>query len=511
MAWLTEAGRRWWVYLGLAALPVGIYFTAAGLQGKQGFPLDDAWIHQTYARNLVSSGRWEYLPGEVSAGSTSPLWTALLAAGYLVGLSPFWWTWGLGTLSLALCGLLAHRLAEQLFPKSASGWAAPASGLLCVGEWHMVWAAVSGMETLLFTALSLLFMERVARCAGRDDQSRGRWEWAGVGLAAALLVLTRPEGVVLVGLGALAVAAKVSSPRKWARAGVVAALPFAALVVPYLILNYSASGRLWPNTFYAKQAEYSALLTEPLTNRLARVLLPPLTGFQLLLVPGMVAAAISGIRQLTRYRSDRRWIIQVLPLMFAVSQMGLYAWRLPVIYQHGRYLMPVIPSLVLCGVMGTAEWIRLGGRQKINWVLSRSASGAVAVLLVAFVVIGAGAYARDVRVIEGEMVAVARWVAENTAPEELVAAHDIGAIGYFSQRPILDLAGLISPEVVPFLGDEAAVADYVLESSARYLVSAPGWDYSEITDRPDVEMLFDADLKLTQDEGMSSSAVYRLP
>jgi len=33
------------------------------------------------------------------------------------------------------------------------------------------------------------------------------------------------------------------------------------------------------------------------------------------------------------------------------------------------------------------------------------------------------------------------------ADDDLIAAHDIGAIGYFAPRPILDLAGLISPDV----------------------------------------------------------------
>ena len=45
---------------------------------RGGFPLDDAWIHQTYARSLAQTGKWEFLPGQSSAGgSTSPLWSML--------------------------------------------------------------------------------------------------------------------------------------------------------------------------------------------------------------------------------------------------------------------------------------------------------------------------------------------------------------------------------------------------------------------------------------------------
>jgi hypothetical protein len=59
---------------------------------KTGFPLDDAWIHQTYARNLAQSGEWFFLPGIRSAGSTSPLYTILLSLGYQFELNPFFWT-----------------------------------------------------------------------------------------------------------------------------------------------------------------------------------------------------------------------------------------------------------------------------------------------------------------------------------------------------------------------------------------------------------------------------------
>ncbi len=54
---------------------------------RPGFPLDDAWIHQTYARNLALLAEWAFIPGQLSAGSTSPLWTILLAPGTWIGLA----------------------------------------------------------------------------------------------------------------------------------------------------------------------------------------------------------------------------------------------------------------------------------------------------------------------------------------------------------------------------------------------------------------------------------------
>jgi hypothetical protein len=76
---------------------------------------------------------------------------------------------------------------------------------------------------------------------------------------------------------------------------------------------------------------------------------------------------------------------------------------------------------------------------------------------------GARFYADDVSFIEEEMVATAKWIAANTPADAVIAAHDIGALGYFDRHRILDLAGLVSPEVVPFIRDETRLAP----SSAR--------------------------------------------
>ena len=131
-------------------------------------------------------------------------------------------------------------------------------------------------------------------------------------------------------------------------------------------------------------------------------------------------------------------------------------------------------------------------------------------LVAVFLLLGRQAYVADVSFINHEMVAVARWVHQNTPPDATIAAHDIGAIGYFSQRPLLDLAGLISPDVAPLLDDEAALADYVRDSQADYLVTAPGWPYTAITSTGDVTLLFETGYDWTRKQGSNNMAVYAL-
>ncbi len=93
----------------LAAICLVVLFLVVSNQTYQtGFPLDDAWIHQTFARNLAERGEWAFNPGQPAAGSTSPLWTALLSIGFLLKIPTLIWTNMMGTALLCLIGLRAY-------------------------------------------------------------------------------------------------------------------------------------------------------------------------------------------------------------------------------------------------------------------------------------------------------------------------------------------------------------------------------------------------------------------
>ena len=58
-------------------------WNAYRVNGAAGFPLDDPWIHLQFAKNLHEYGSYSYYRNQtVTSGSTSPLYTLLLAAGF---------------------------------------------------------------------------------------------------------------------------------------------------------------------------------------------------------------------------------------------------------------------------------------------------------------------------------------------------------------------------------------------------------------------------------------------
>jgi hypothetical protein len=504
--------RHLWVLLA-AGLGLALFLGLSARNGS-GFPLDDAWIHQTYARNLARNGRLEFIPGTSSAGSTAPLWTILLALGYLLRLPYLLWAYLLGGLSLIWLAWSGMNLWRALWPAlSSRDWLV---GVVLVLTWPLLWAAASGMETLFFAAMALQLASWYAEITSKTNLATRNI--LRLGFFAGLLILIRPDGLVLLLLiagGLLLLPAPAVSRMKIGGLFVATAvLP----LIPYFLFNMWTSGTIWPNTLYAKQVEYAAALSQPFLGRLTQLLYlslgGPASGWRgissahLLLLPGLLFA---GWRAVQADWSQRR-LYYLLPLLWAGGHIFLYAWRLPVTFQHGRYLLPIIPIWVIYGLSG---WVLLllyssSETPRTLWLGLQVARLSFTFIMLFFLLQGALAYATEVAIIEGEMVTVARWLADNTPSDALIASHDIGAIGYFAERPLLDLAGLISPEVIPLLENESALTQYILNSDAQYLVTAPGWLYSQIANQPSVRLLFTTDLTLTRDQGINNMAVYKL-
>jgi hypothetical protein len=239
--------------------------------------------------------------------------------------------------------------------------------------------------------------------------------------------------------------------------------------LPYLVFNHFLAGSWWPNTFFAKQAEYAIRLEAPFLSRFFLLAKLPVVGAGVLLLPGFV-------RVLWQSVLKKNWAIQSAGLWW-LGYTVIYAMRLPVDYQHGRYLMPAMPVFFVLGLMGTRDiWQVYLHRKRFLVLLQKAWAMTLILILAAFLMIGAvQAYRLDVAIINTEMVAAAVWIAENTPEDALIAAHDIGALGFYGGRNVVDLAGLISPDVIPFIRDEERLAAHLDEAGVDYLMTFPDW------------------------------------
>lgn len=520
--------RLWVVFLMLPATAALYLGYAAWLGAETGFPVDDAWIHQTFARNLIARGELAYNVGEPSTASTSPLWTVLAGGGYLLPLGFRPWVYALGLLFLGLTSLTGYLLCQRLFPHRASLPGLAALAILL--EWRLNWAALSGMETALFTfvCLTIIYLVTVS-LTERLTPSR----LCLLGVMAGLATVVRPEGVVL---AVMAFGALVWRGQAW-RWVASAILISLFVVLPVATFNQVAAGTPLPSTFYAKHAAYSQLLGPGfVVAYLGRAIATLASGPLVMLLPGVafvilrlagrfarwplfspgtpIPASKSTSRHVTPSPSGKGegrvegfWT-DAAPIVFiglwVTVTLGLYMVRLPALYHHGRYLMPLIPPLLVVGLGGLAGLLELGRFR----ILPRLYGGLAVLVFLVLWVNGAVVYGWDVKFIDDEQVETAWWLRDNSLEGALVATHDVGAIGYFSGRAILDTAGLITPELAPYVRDQQKILSYLEAKKVDYLAVFPKW-YPSIVADSRFEEVFRVDHPYAVPAGADNMRVYR--
>jgi hypothetical protein len=465
-----------------AALLLPLYYEVLAWRaaGTLGFPLDDAWIHAQFARNLATGHGFTYTGSRWVAGSTSPAWTILLALGYVVTRSALIAGKGLGLVLQLACGVLAARFVLALTGHRAL---AVAGAAIILTTPAMVWGALSGMEIGLTCALVLGGFHLYLTAAGEQP----RRQLAGVFLLA-LASLARPESLVLFGIVAIHLVVRSRSIGASARAA--ASVVAIALVVigPFMLFDYVTTGRPLPTTYYAKSGPgLLRVLPEgnrELTRRLFFTHAPNAVwqfGETLFNQYGVVATVMFAGFAAAFTRSLRRKgaALVAISVVAGCLAMGLVApMRLKP--ENFRYTAQLV---CLASVLGCAGL-------SILWPLLKRPAARCALLVALVAVIcyqsidSARVYAGSVKNIEQLHVTLARWMRSHLLPGTTVAVNDIGALAYFGGHDIIDLEGLVSPEALAHPRAERGIG-FTRETRPDYIAIFPSW-YPDISGRPDL-------------------------
>lgn len=388
------------------------------------YVVDDTFIHLTFARNLARGHGFSFNPDHPTYGVSAPLWTLILAAlSLLFQPGP-----GLAKAASTVCGVLTIPAFRLLADRTLlSGRAANLATLVWAANvWLGRWSA-SGMESPL--AVLLLILAFDAQLAGRS------WR---AGLLTGLALLTRPEAAGLALLFPL---------DRWReenfRAGLKEIAGSALVVIPWLFYAVSTFGTIVPNPAWIK----SDLIFPPLSDimlglqRTAAVLAGS-NGIEIALI---LVVGLFVIRSKSLTEHNLR--IVVLLAIWALFPAATYLSR--GVFVQSRYLLIGLPPLVLGG-FAAAEWC--AGRMRLR--MANLGMALLALLLVAqqvvltrFVTIP---HIRAFLPTIETLVRFAERVRLESPPDALVAVGDVGVIGFYSARRVLDLEGLVSDEVIPY-------------------------------------------------------------
>jgi hypothetical protein len=120
-------------------------------------------------------------------------------------------------------------------------------------------------------------------------------------------------------------------------------------------------------------------------------------------------------------------------------------------------------------------------------------------------------YAWGVQNINAMQVHLGRWLDEHTPRSATLAVNDIGAIAFFSRRPVVDLMGLVTPEIVAYRREgEAGMIRYIGQRCPDYVVIFPTW-FPRLAERRDLLVrVYAVRLERYSVSGGPEMVVYRL-
>jgi hypothetical protein len=444
--------------LGLLVILIpAAYITAVNLPNTY----DDALITYRYAYNVASGVGFVYNPGEWFLGTTAPLYGLLLGCiGFLVGphniplISAV-----ICGLSLALTGAALYRYG-QLHSQALCGLLA---GLFFVANPLLL--ATFGGEMLFQVALIAW-----AFVLYRLDRTLA------VAVLLALATLTRPDGLlaaVVIGVHFLVTRRRI--PWREAACAVI-------ILLPFVLLAWAVYGSPLPATLGAKLAQRDSGLWPAFGKGMFEWLRAFTMQASSPLFP-LLPAAPNAIRYLFFIALGlpalvlfRFWL---LPLAWVLLYLLAYQ-ALNVPFYHW-YIVPAVFGLMICAAAGVAGVVAAAtyvyGRfltghpisgdrsaQAVNAserdLLSRlpvaKLNAALGVFAVLLLLPGIVAPLGDLQRLalqpdpaEEQYQRTGQWLAANTPPGSSVGYFEIGYLGYYAQRPIVDPLGLLDPRIVP--------------------------------------------------------------
>ena len=408
-----------------------VAITAIFMMNKQYYVMEDALIYARFIANALSGQGLVFNPGEQVNALTSPMFTYVL-------LGTSWLLRGRIILAehiLFLGSFLgACVLAEDL---------APVSGILIAATCFFY--TIIGLETTTFL---LLLMVTV------NLYDRKRYDWLPFVLILALL--TRFEAGLLIPVVGWALWRERRLPG-W-KSLVLALVPMAL----YLLLNHHLYGTFLPNSATSKLGQarsglwghwpWAFLYIAPWAFQHGGMFRTTCW-----LVPVVLILAVSGWDKMRRMRAG--WILTPFSLalfaFYVLFNIPAYHW----------YFAPFVFVLTIYAILGLRD-------TKLAYAIA----GCCALIFAAQNLL----YVRTMRP-DTDYINVAEWINANSSPAATVESVEIGTIGWYTHRHVIDILGLTDPKNADHVA-HADISSWFAEDKPDYIVvHRPLWYWENVT------------------------------
>jgi hypothetical protein len=469
--------------LGALALAIGISILDPA---PVGVAADDS-MYVILAKSLATGQGYHFLnlPGAPAATHFPPGYPALLALLWRVA-PEFPGNLVLFKTVNAVClAVVAMAIAQLVRRRAASASWAMALGVLTAVSVPLLVLSTMLLSELFFLALLLLLLPALENLADGDGAHSNGWYAAGLGLAIGGCMLVRTHAIVLVP----AVALVLLMRRRWRDAAIVSVVAMACLL-PWQLWSARHGGVL-PRPLLGEYDSYTAWWVRGL-REIGPSMIPATLQRTMGESAGMFAALFSPLRSAWAH------VVTLAALGgLAVTGVAAARRRLPVtlLFLAGYLtiiaLWPFAPSRFVWGVWPLLLLVLLCGAQVVVLSLrahdvtgSRRVLALAGALAMAWVAWGYAAY--ELRAVRGQwwasipranarrIVPAVRWTLANTAPTDVIAAEDDGAVYLYTGRATVPVRTFTAQQYLttstPREEAEQGLIPVLAEYPVRYVV-----------------------------------------
>jgi len=456
--------------------------------------MGDAFIHFVFARG-IAEGQPFFYNGEFSAGSTSPLWSALLAPLWKIfGNEIVWVVKIFAGFFTALSILLTFAVAKKI---SRNSKIALCTSALVAGSFVFSFWAAKGMETPFYVCLilgSFLFYLRIVNSP--SNLRKNLWLEILLGILLGTAILTRPEAWFFAAILGISLLVK----KGW-RVIFSIGLPAFLILSPYYFWLFENIGSIFPSStariLRARQwaIEFHGIFFTLEIFKILFTKLLPLTPF-----------AIFFFWQREKFN---RFVF--FPIFAWLIFHGIFFTVIFPTTEGYRYLLAALPFFYLVAILGI-------------WKLPKKfrIAALTFALVGSFVISGQQLFERmqsiehcEIPFIDKTRRETGLWIRENTQPNDLIAMKEIDQSAFFGERRMLSMDGTLDVKAVPFVKSEDQL-EFLIQEKPNYFIleeemyrEYPDWQNSNILplldSNPEIgESQILGDLKFTLQEKLKS-------
>lgn len=410
--------------------------------------VDDALIYYRYIENFISGNGLVYNIGERFNGLTSPLYVYLSILISSVTGEVEVTQVVLNALFMILSSILIYRVFIEQNLQTAGF----ISALIYITSKYFY--TVFGLETNLFVLISLICIYLYVK-----------QNIFLLSVFSGLLLTVRGEGLFLIIILFVLLYKKNRDLLNYKYL-----FPLILFPVISIIFSYYYYGELLPHTLSVKVGQGSSGLWGKYSYLFGSTYLFGMFNNQAFYILFIFSAAVIGL-----IKNYKNTIIVILLLYAAMLTIFYLALNIP--SYHWYYSIHFLTLFVLCG---------FGVSEIITFVNTRFTKRYVSIAIICIILIYPVLTQLEIaRLMQNEKphtqyMLIGRWLRDNTDNSTVIAAVEIGHIGWYSKKNIVDILGLTNPYNAEFVSTGQFSKWYDIYKPDYIISHEPHWPQEEI-------------------------------